>query len=166
MTYQDFSSLYPNTFYSRNELDFDNLPEIFTKEDFDKTCEELKLVKTKSPSTKDFIKELNKFFPLAAGTAFIDYEESEEDNYNWHLELETSTLIGDVICVRNINNKCIRIPNIDYVIDAETNTLSIRTKDYINLFSLEDLKDKVIEYRKSYKLLKNSLKLLKMEKDF
>ena len=162
MSYPDFSSLYPNTIYSRKELDIDNLPEIFSAEDFDKTCEELKLEKQKRPSIKDFIHELNLFFP-STSNPFDDSDESEEYRYIFNLD---SSEISDAINVENFSNKCIKISNIDYVIDAETNTIHIRTKDYINLFSLEELKDKVTEYRKSYKLLKNSLKLLKMEKDF
>lgn len=159
MTYTDFLNYYPNTMY-RKELDVDNLPERFSAEEFDKTCSELKLEKQKMFSTKKFIQELRNFFPS------MDFDESDEpEEYRFILNLDTNGL-GESVNVENISNKCIRISNIDYVIDAETNTLHIRTKDYINLFSLEELKDKVVEYRKSYKLLKNTLKLLKMEKDF
>ena len=162
MTYQNFSSLYPNAIYSRNELDFDNMPELFSSEEFDKTCEELKLEKQKRASIKDFIQKLSLFFP-STSNHFVDSDEPEEYRYIFKLDINE---ISDAINVENISTKCIRISNIDYVIDAETSTIHIRTKDYINLFSLEELKDKVTEYRKSYKLLKNSLKLLKMEKDF
>lgn len=159
MTYTDFLNYYPNQMY-RKELDVDNLPERFSAEEFDKTCEELKLEKQKMFSTKKFIQELRNFFPS------MDFDESDEqEEYRYILNLDTNGL-GESVYVENLSNKCIKISNIDYVIDAETNTLHIRTKDFINLFSLEELKDKVTEYRKSYKLLKNSLKLLKMEKDF
>ena len=162
-SYPDFSNIYPHIMQNyRKELDVENLPERFSAEEFDKTCSELKLEKQTKPSLKDFIHELNLFFP-STSNPFDDSDEPEEYRYIFNLDTNE---ISDVINVENFSNKCIRISNIDYVIDAETNTIHIRTKDYINLFSLEELKDKVTEYRKSYKLLKNSLKLLKMEKDF
>ena len=159
MRYTDFSSLYPHAML-RKALDIDNLPEIFSIKEFNKTCSELKLEKQKISSLYDLMLKNYKIFPESD----IDFDAFEKE-YRYILNLDSNE-ISDEISIENISNKCIRIPNIDYVIDAETNTLSIRTKDYINLFSLEDLKDKVTEYRKSYKLLKNSLKLLKMEKDF
>lgn len=146
---------------------YPDLPERFSAEEFDKTCSELKLEKQTKPSLKDFIHELNLFYPSTTSNPFFaDFKDCDKpEEYRYIFNLDTNE-ISDVINVENFSNKCIRISNIDYVIDAETNTIHIRTKDYINLFSLEELKDKVTEYRKSYKLLKNSLKLLKMEKDF
>ena len=159
MRYTDFTSLYPDSMY-RKALNIDNLPEIFSTKEFNKTCSELKLEKQKISSLYDLMLKNYKIFPESD----IDFDAFEKE-YRYILNLDLNE-ISDEISIENISNKCIRISNIDYIIDAETNTLHIQTKDIIHLFSLEELKNKVTEYRKSYKIIKNTLKLLKMEKDF
>lgn len=74
--------------------------------------------------------------------------------------------IGDIeISVANVNNKIIRISSLNFNL-LPSGKIRMSESDYIELHSLEELKDTVKRYRLAYQEMKALEKKLKMQGDF
>ena len=81
--------------------------------------------------------------------------------YQYHFEL------GDIhINVYNYNNTKIKIDNINFNLDYNTMTVHVATYGVVDIHSLDELKQKVNEYRRVYKRMIETVKKLQIEKDF
>lgn len=94
------------------------------------------------------------------------YEELNHDIFNRPRCVIKKFKVGDVyIRVWNYGNQKLEIDNINFNMSVD-GELSVFTTDRVNLKSLDELKDKVNLYRKTYKLLKDTQKQIKMQGDF
>jgi DNA mismatch repair ATPase MutS len=74
--------------------------------------------------------------------------------------------IGDIeISVANVNNKIIRISSLNFNL-LPSGKIRISESNYIELHSLDELKDTVKRYRLAYQEMKALEKKLKMQGDF
>jgi DNA mismatch repair ATPase MutS len=74
--------------------------------------------------------------------------------------------IGDIeISVVNVNNKFIRISSLNFNL-LPSGKINMSESNYIELHSLEELKDTVKRYRLAYQEMKALEKKLKMQGDF
>lgn len=74
--------------------------------------------------------------------------------------------IGDIeISVVNVNNKFIRISSLNFNL-LPSGKINMCESNYIELHSLEELKDTVKRYRLAYQEMKALEKKLKMQGDF
>lgn len=94
------------------------------------------------------------------------YEELNHDIFNRPRWVIKKFKVGDVyIRVWNYGNQKLEIDNINFNMSVD-GELSVFSTDRVNLKSLDELKDKVNLYRKTYKLLKDTQKQIKMQGDF
>ena len=74
--------------------------------------------------------------------------------------------IGDIeISVVNVNNKIIRISSLNFNL-LPNGTIHLSESNYIELHSLDELKETVKRYRLAYQEMKALEKKLKMQGDF
>lgn len=94
------------------------------------------------------------------------YENLHRNIYNRPRCVIKKFKIGDVyIRVWNYGNQKLEIDNINFNMSVD-GELSVFSTDKVSLKSLDELKDKVNLYRKTYKLLKDTQKQIKMQGDF
>lgn len=91
----------------------------------------------------------------------IDGERKNICYYKYHFKL------GDTyIHVYNHNNTNIQIDGLQFKLDYDTMSINVENTGIVNIHSLDELKHKVNEYRRAYKIINETMKKLQIEKDF
>ena len=92
----------------------------------------------------------------------IDGVECKRKNtYKYHF------MLGDVcINVYNCNNTKIQIDGLQFKLDYNTMSINVGNAGIVDIYSLDELKHKVNEYRRAYKRINETMKKLQIEKDF
>lgn len=75
--------------------------------------------------------------------------------------------LGDAyINVYNCNNTNIQIDGLQFKLDYNKMTVKVENEDLVDIYSIDELKHKVNEYRRVYKLMNETMNKLQIEKDF